>query len=86
MSGGKSAGIQLLTQGVGLSISVNADVAEIGPESRPHLGAYFAIKRLPATACTLDGLLDLWSDFRFAIGLPGECQNPLHVAISIPPL
>ena len=72
-----------MVERVGLGIGVNPYATEVGTESRFHLGTYAAIQRLPAAAGALYGLLHILGSFSLALTLPGQGQDPLHIAIPV---
>jgi hypothetical protein len=79
-AGGEGAGVQCAVERVGLDIGMYLHIAKVSAKGWLHLGPYPAVQCLPATACSLDGLLHLRGHFG-AVSLSGQGQCPLHEAV-----
>src|SRR5215469_222806 len=83
LTGGKCDGIHSPIERMGVSASMNAHAAKIGPKSGFHLATDSTLQALTATACPLDGRFHIGSHFSFAFTLPGQQHHPLHVTVAV---
>ena len=83
LAGGESPGGQSLVERVGLGVGVDPNTAEVGAESRLHLGAYSALQGAPTSPGPSYLPLDFRRNLRCFLGLAGDIYDALNIAVAV---